>query len=185
MKRRITLLAAWLLAVVLLQGADFSPEQAKRIDDFLTRIARLKRSSLFLKKATFSQKELNSYLNLIYVKKYAPEVTAIDLKLENDDQLNGSAKVVLKGKSYEAVPSFLRDIDLRFSGRIESSKFRMRFLFDELIINGTRFAPELLDEAFGAAQGGAKVKKSLFDWFALLPGLKGIHCSAEQITFQY
>ena len=55
-------------------AGDFSPEKAKRVDDFLTRIAARRQPSLFLKKAAFSESELNSYLNLIYLKKYAPEV---------------------------------------------------------------------------------------------------------------
>ena len=61
----------------------------------------------------------------------------------------------------------------------------MRFVFSELVINGSRYSPEILDEAFGAAQFNAKTKKSIFDWFTLLPGLKKVQCSDKTIYFYY
>lgn len=163
----------------------FSPEQGRRVDDFMARIAKRRSGALFLRKATYSATELNSYLNLFYTKKYAPEITYILLELKDDNRLRGSAHAVLKGKRYDAVPSFLRNVEVRFAGRIESNNSRMRFLIEELVVNNANLSPGFLDEAYGAAQGGAKVKKSIFDWFSLLPGVKGISCSKDRITFLY
>jgi hypothetical protein len=61
----------------------------------------------------------------------------------------------------------------------------MRYVFTELVINGSRFSPEVLDEAFSAAQLGVKTKRSIFDWFTLLPGLKNVQSTEKTIYFFY
>jgi hypothetical protein len=164
---------------------DFSLDQAKRVDKVLKQIAKKKRQTPFLRKITFSQDELNSYLNLIYTKYYAPEVKYINLKLDKNNNADGVMKIKLDAKQYEQVPAFLRDIEVEFSGKIECENNRMRYLFDDLKINGTKFSPELMDEAFGAAQGSAKIKKSMFDWFDLFPGLKKVILDYKTITIFY
>jgi hypothetical protein len=174
-----------LLLAIVLGAADFSMEKAGKIDKFLQRIAIRRQPALFLKKAAFSESELNSYMNLLYTIKYAPEVTFINLQLRDKDEVSGSMKVKLAGKKYEAVPQFLRDIDVTFQGKFECSNYRMRFLFRELVINGSHYSPEILDEAFGVAQMNVKSKKSIFDWFSLLPGLKKVQCSEKTIYFYY
>ena len=175
----LLLLCGWLVA------EEFSPDKASRVDDFLTRVARRRSSGIFLKKATFSEEEINSYLNLIYLKRNAPEVVYISLGLKENNRVGGTMKIKLTNRIYDAVPSFLRDISVQFDGRVECASYRMRYLFDKLIINGASFAPELLDEAFAAAQVRVKVKRSLFDWFALLPGLKNAVICEKAITFFY
>lgn len=170
---------------VLAAAADFSMEKAKRVDGFLTRIAARRQPGLFLKKMAFSEGELNAYLNLIYTRKYAPEVTFIELRLQDKNLVNGSLKVKLAGEKYATVPQFLRDVEVRFGGRFECSNYRMRFVFSELVINGSHFSPDVLDEAYGAAQFKAKARKSIFDWFTLLPGLKNVQSSEKTIYFYY
>ncbi|MCP5048877.1 MAG: hypothetical protein GY940_17030 [bacterium] len=163
----------------------FSPEKAKRVDQTLKRIAQKKKHNVFLRKISFSQEELNAYLNLIYVKRYTPEVKHIDLSLEKENGVSGTVKVVLKGKKYEKVPSFLRDIEVDLSGRVECQNYRMRVMLKKLKVNGASFSPELLDEAFGAAQSGFKVKKSMYDWFQLMPGIKNVTIEHKKITLFY
>lgn len=166
-------------------SADFSPHKAKKIEFFLKKIAKAKKTKVFLRKGSFSEDELNSYLNLVYAKRYAPEVKYMKLTLKEKNQVKGTMKVKLAGKKYKDVPSFLRDFEIEFTGTIESGKYKMRYLFEELRINGAHFSPELLDEAFGAAQGRVKDKKSLFDWFDFLPGIKKIAIDYKKITFFY
>ena len=168
-----------------LPAIDLSMDQAKRIEGFLNRIAMRRQPALFLKKMTFSESELNSYLNLLYVKKYAPEVTFIELRLHDKDEVSGSIKVKLSGEKYASVPQFLRDVDVSFQGKFECSNYHMRFAFSELVINGSHFSPDVLDEAYGAAQFNARVKRSIFDWFTLLPGLKNVQGSEKKIIFYY
>lgn len=179
----------WLWVLILFGfscfGAEFSSQQALKIDNFLKRIAREQRKSPFLKKVTFGQQELNSYLNLIYVKKYAPEVKYINLKLDKNNFISGSLKVKLTGEKYESVPGFLKDFELEFSGKVECDNYRMRYMFEEIRINGTSFSPEILDEAFSAAQSGFKVQKSIFDWFSLVPGLKKVLTDDKKIILYY
>jgi hypothetical protein len=182
-RRLLPLLLAGLAA--LLAAADYSLEQGRRIDDFLTRIGARRSGALFLRKATFSQTELNAYLNLFYNRKFAPEVSAIELDLKDDNRIDGSARVLLKGKRYDSVPAFLRNIEVRFAGRFECTNYRMRFLIEELIVNGAHLSAEVLDEAYSAAQGQARIKRSIFDWFSLLPGVKGLSCSRGKVTFLY
>ncbi len=182
-RRSLLLLLAGLAAAPA--AAGYAPEQGKRIDSFLARIGARRSGALFLRRATFSQTELNAYLNCFYNKKYAPELSAIELDLKDDNRLSGTARVLLKGKRYDTVPAFLRDIEVRFAGRFEAANTRMRFLVEELVVNGAHLSPEVLDEAYSAAQGKAKVKKSIFDWFTLLPGLKGLSCSRGKVTFLY
>jgi hypothetical protein len=184
MKQKIVACLLLILAAVA-AAADFSLEKAKRVDGFLTRIAARRQPSLFLKKMAFSENELNSYLNLIYVKKYAPEVTLIDLRLKDKNLVSGSLKLKLAGEKYAAVPQFLRDVEVRFNGKFECSNYHMRFAFTELVINGSNFSPDVLDEAFAAAQINAKTKRSIFDWFTLLPGLKNVMSSEKTIYFFY
>ena len=179
------LICLFFLLAAAVAAADFSLEKANRIEQFLNRIANRRQPSLFLKKTAFSEIELNSYLNLIYIKKYAPEVTLIELRLRDKDQVSGSLKVKLAGEKYAAVPQFLRDVDVSFQGKFECSNYHMRYVFQELVINGSRYSPEILDEAFAAAQFNAKTRKSIFDWFTLLPGLKKVQSSEKTIYFYY
>lgn len=164
---------------------EFSIHKAKKIDHFLRRVAKAPKTKVFLRRGSFDESELNSYLNMIYAKRYAPEVKYIKLKLGRKNQVSGTMKVKLLGKKYEDVPSFLRDFEIEFSGKVECEKYRMRYLFDSIKINGTKFSPEILDEAFGAAQGNVKIKKSLFDWFNFLPGIKKVEIDLKKITFFY
>lgn len=164
---------------------EFSQEQAKRVDATLKRIAKQKKHKVFLKKITFTQDELNSYLNLIYSKRYTPEIKYIKLKLEKDNQVSGTVKVKLVGIKYEKVPSFLRDIEVNLSGKVECNNYRMRYIFDTLKVNGTSFSPEVLDEAFGAAQANFKVKRSMYDWFQLMPGIKNVVVDYKKVTLFY
>jgi len=184
MKLKTGISLFFLLAAAAM-AADFSMEKAKKIERFLTRIAMPRQPSLFLKKITFSETELNSYLNLLYTKKYAPEVTFIELRLRDKDEVSGEVRVKLAGAKYASVPEFLRDVDVRFQGKFECSNYHMRYVFRELAINGSNYSPEILDEAFGAAQFNAKTKKSIFDWFTLLPGLKKVQSSEKTIIFYY
>ncbi len=178
--------ACLLLALAALVAAgSFSLDKAKKIDHFLARISARRQPSVFLKKMAFSENELNAYLNLIYTRKYAPEVKSIELRLKDKNLVDGSLKVKLSGEKYASVPQFLRDMDVRFSGKFECSNYHMRFVFSELVINGSHFAPDVLDEAYGAAQFNAKVKRSIFDWFTLLPGLKNVQSSEKTIYFFY
>lgn len=165
--------------------ADFSSEQAKRVDNFLKRISQKKRVSVFLKNVTFTESELNSYLNLIYLKRYVPEVKYMELNMEEDNFISGNMKVKLTGEKYEKVPSFLKNFKVDFSGTVECENYRLRFLFKTLKINGTEFSPEILDEVFYAAQSDFRIKKSMFDWFSLLPGLKDVLISDKKITIYY
>ena len=180
-----TIISLFFALTATVAAADFSLEKAKRIEHFLNRIAIRRQPSLFLKKTAFNESELNSYLNLIYVIKYAPEVTFIELRLRDKNQVSGSLKVKLAGEKYAAVPQFLRDVEFSFQGKFECSNYHMRYVFRELVINGSRYAPEIIDEAFGAAQFNAKTRKSIFDWFTLLPGLKKVQSSEKTIYFYY
>lgn len=164
---------------------EFSMEKAQRVDQTLKRIAKRNRKTPFLRKISFSQDALNAYLNIFYTRRYAPEVKYIKIKLEKDNNASGEMKILLKGKKYENVPAFLRDIEVEFSGKVQCEKYRMRYSFNTLKINGSSFSPELLDEAFGAAQLNAKVKKSMFDWFDLLPGIKDVVIDYKKITLFY
>jgi len=188
MKRTITIFLIVLVSFGLLAStstSEFSVDKAKRVDQTLKRIAKRNRNTPFLRKITFSQDALNSYLNIFYTKRYAPEVKYIKLKLEKNNFASGVMKIKLKGKKYDNVPSFLRDIEVEFDGKVECERYQMRYLFDKIKINGNSFSPELLDEAFGAAQINAKVKKSMFDWFDLMPGIKKVIVSYKKITLFY
>jgi hypothetical protein len=180
-----TVFGMFFLLAVAIAAADFNLEKANKIEQFLNRIANRLQPSLFLKKTAFNESELNSYLNLIYVKKYAPEITFIELRLRDKDQVSGSVKVKLAGEKYDAVPQFLRDVDVSFQGKFECSNYHMRYVFQELVINGSIYSPEILDEAFAAAQFNAKTRKSIFDWFTLLPGLKKVQSTEKTIYFYY
>lgn len=186
MKRKIINIVIVLFSFVILAAtSEFSVDKAKRVDQTLKRIAKKKKHSPFLRKISFSQDSLNSYLNIFYLKKYAPEVKLIKIKLEKNNQASGIMKIKLKGKKFDKVPSFLRDIEVEFSGKVECEQYRMRYLFENLKINGTGFSPELLDEAFSTAQVNAKVKKSMFDWFDLFPGIKNVIIDYKKITLFY
>jgi len=166
-------------------ATEFSGPKAKKVDLILKRIAKTKKHTPFLKKVTFTQDELNSYLNLVYIKKYTREVKYIELKLGRKNYVSGTVKVKLVGKKYSQVPSFLRDVEIDLSGKVECQNYRMRYIFEDLKINGTGFSPEILDEAFGAAQVNFKVKKSMYDWFNLFPGIKNIVIDHKKITLFY
>ncbi|MCP4221182.1 MAG: hypothetical protein GY765_41515 [bacterium] len=166
-------------------SSEFSVDKGKKVERILKRIAKKKRHSVYVRKVTFSQDELNSYLNIFYNKKYAPEVKYINITLGKNNFAEGSMKIKLVGKKYEKVPAFLRDIEVEFSGKVECEKYRMRYAFDKIKINGKTFSPELLDEAFVTAQVGSNAKKSMYDWFSLLPGIKNVVIDVKKITLFY
>lgn len=184
MKFKILILCLFIFKIFSF-GSEFSIEEAEKVDRFLKKAREKQKRSVFLKQITFTQDELNSYLNIIYTKKYAPEVKYIKLNLENGNYVNGTMKVKLTGQKYEKVPSFLKNIEVEFNGKVECENYRMRFFFEDLKINGASFSPEILDEAFSAAQTNFKVKKSMFDWFDLLPGLKNSVIGYKKITLYY
>jgi hypothetical protein len=187
MKRKIiflSILVVW-CGTLVFSSSEFSWEKAKRIDETLKRLARNNKPRVFLKKLTFDQSEFNSYLNLIYNKRYAPEVKYIKLNLQKENSVSGTLKIKLEGKRYQSVPAFLRDIEVEASGKVKCQNYRMRFDFEKLKVNGTSFSPEVLDEAFGAAQGNVKIKKSMYDWFDLMPGIKNIVIDEKKITIFY
>lgn len=165
--------------------SEFSAEKAKKVNRYLTRIAQTRKKGVILKKVSFSESELNSYLNMIYTRRYSPEVKYIKLNLQRNNMVSGTLKAVLKGSKYENLPSFLKNFEVEFDGKIECENYRMRYSFEKLSINGTSFSPEILDQAFSAAQTGFKVKKSIFDWFRLLPGIKNIKIDYKKITIFY
>jgi hypothetical protein len=187
MKRKITLISIFvvLCGSIVFSSDEFSWQKAKRIDDTLRYIAKNRKPRVFLKKITFNESDLNSYLNLIYRKKYTPEVKYIKLKLQKENYVSGTMKIKLEGKKYEAVPDFLKDIDVEVYGTVKCKNYRMRFNFEKLKVNGTSFSPEVLDEAFGAAQVNYKVKKSMYDWFDLMPGIKNIIVDEKKLTIFY
>lgn len=174
-----------MIASLFLHSTEFSMEKAKKIDTFFQKIAKIRGPKVFLKKKVFTQSELNAYFNLIYTKKYAPEVKYVNLKLEKNNMVSGEMRVKLTGEKYSKVPSFLKEIEVEFSGEVQCENYRMRYVFDDLYINGTAFSPEILDEAFGAAQAKLKVKKSIFDWFNFLPGIKSVVIDYKKITVLY
>lgn len=164
---------------------EFSEEKAKLVDLVLKRIAKQHKKSVFLKKISFSEDELNSYLNLVYIKRYTPEVKYVKLKLNKNNFVSGSMKIKLEGKKYDKVPSFFKNIDVDTSGRVECNKYRMRFIFETLQVNGTTLTPEVLDEAFGQVQTRTRIKKSMYDWFNLLPGIKNVIVDYKKLTIFY
>ncbi len=169
----------------LLHTAEFSKEDAKRIDAFLKKAKKMNRKEMFLRKITFTEKEFNSYINLIYVKRYAPEAKYVRLNLERKNAVSGEVKLKLIGKKYDKIPGFLKDITLEFAGKVECEDYKMRLLFSKITINGTEYNPQVLDEAFAAYQVKQKVKKSMFDWFKLLPGLRNVVITKRKITLYY
>jgi len=174
-----------LLTPVFIFPSEFSIDKAKKIDRYLKRLATKKHESVILKKITFSQKDLNSYLNLIYARRYAREVKYIKLKLGKNNFVSGNMKILLHGDKYKNIPSFLKDFEIDFEGKLFCDNYRMRYDFEKVKINGTTFAPEILDEAFGAAQSGYKIKKSMFDWFRLLPGIKNLKTDYKKLIIFY
>ena len=158
-------------------------DEAQKVNRFLDRIAHLENRSVYLKRFFFSERELNSYLNLIYVKKYAPEVKYINLILKENNWLDGEMKIKLTGETYKKVPAFLRDFLVGFSGVLNSDNYRVRFKFKDVTINGTGFSPAVLDELFQVAQSGEK--QSIYDWFTLLPGLIKISIQSGRVIVYY
>jgi hypothetical protein len=164
---------------------NYSLADAQRLDSFLKKIEKSQRKDLFLHKMTFTETQLNAYLNLIYTKQYAPEITEMKFSLKQNNSISGFMNVRLQGKQYEKVPSFLKKFAIDFDTVIEVENYRLRYAIKKLKINGTEFSPEILDEVFSAAQPGLKVKKSLFDWFDLMTGIKDIKIDHKIITVFY
>lgn len=185
MKKTNICVLAFLLISAAVSGSSHTMEDARKIDRFLTRIAGEPHKRVVLRKVTFTQEELNAYLNRIYIPRFAKEVSRLELQLQNENVVSGAMDVRLEGDRFKGLPSFLRDFNLRFEGHLESKNRRMRYLFKDIRINGTRFAPEVLDEAFASAQTGFRVQKSIFDWFTLLPGLKKVAVESGRITLYY
>lgn len=184
MKRIISIVFIFFLFLNMF-GTEFSPEKAKKVNRYLQRIAKTRKKGVLLRRANFSEDELNSYLNLIYTRRYSPEVKFIELKLKKNNMVSGTMKVILKGEKYSKLPSFLKNFEVEFDGKVECENYRMRYNFEKLNINGTSFSPEILDQAFSAAQSGFKIKKSIFDWFRLLPGIKNIKTYYKKLTLFY
>lgn len=182
MRKSLSILLALSLCAAWAMASSHSLEDANKIHRLLMRIAQERRERVVLRSVEFTQAELNAYLNRIYIPKYAPEVQFLEVELEAGNVVSGNMAVKLEGEKYARLPSFLRDFTVRFSGRLESDKRKIRYLFEDIRINGARFAPEVLDEAFSSAQTGVDIKQSIFDWFTLLPGLEKVAVESGRIT---
>lgn len=184
----ILILLAMLTTIPTLPGsnvAGHNEEKAKQLDLFLKKIARDTKPRVFLRRKEFDQSTVNSYLSLVYLPRFAREVKEVQLNFHKDNWVSGRVSIRLTGKKYEKLPGFLQEMELELNGIIESRPEQMRFQIKELKLNGTAFSPEILDEAFSTFQGGNKVKRSIFDWFTLLPGIKRISCDEGSLTLFY
>lgn len=167
---------------------EFSINQARRVNGILNAIAQnrhLRQNTPVMKTVSFSQQELNAYINKIYCPKFIPEVQYFKISLYPENRVEAEADIELSEKKYPRIPAFFRSFHLKTVGDIYSREYRMRFDMETLEINGTGFSPEVLDETFGAFQSGYSVKRSLFDWFTLLPGIKKIATEYQKIIFYY
>ncbi len=180
----IFFLTASLLSAVS-SDRKYSEEEARKLDGFMKRMMKKRNRSVYMKKKAFTESELNSYLNLIYLKKYVPEIKTISIALEKKNRVEGEISLLFKGEKYKALPSFLKEFDVEFSGTLECSNYRVRFIFDDLKVNGATFSPDLLDQAFSATQSSNKVKKSMYDWFAMVPGIKSVKIDKGSLTVFY
>jgi len=187
--RRLTLFLLFLSLWIppSLQATEFRPdeEKARQLDVFLKKIAKDTRQRVFLRHKRFDQSTVNSYLALIYLPRYAREVKNIKLEFHKENWVSGQVSIRLTGEKYQKLPGFLKEMDLEINGIIESRPQQMRFQIKELKLNRTSFSPEILDEAFATFQGGKKVKRSIFDWFTLLPGIKRISSDEGSLTLFY
>lgn len=170
-----------------IDAGDIRPdaEKANQLDLFLKKIAKDNKARVFLRRKSFDQSTVNSYITLLYLPRYAREVKEAHMDFHKDNWVSGRFSIRLAEKKYRQLPGFLKEMDLDVSGVIESRPEQMRFLIKELKINGTSFSPEILDEAFSTFQAGNKVKRSIFDWFTLLPGIKRISCDEGNLTLFY
>jgi len=188
MGSKIPLIFFLLIRVLGASAEEFNINQAKRVNTILNSIAKqrhLRREAVVLKSISFSEDEFNSYLNTIYCPKFIPEVEYFKIELYEENQVEARARIELPEDKYPKIPAFFRSFTLQTSGQIFSRDYRMRYQMDALKINQTGFSPEVLDETFGAFQSGYQVKKSLFDWFHLLPGIKKVTTEYQKITFYY
>ncbi len=183
----LLILTIFTLLPHILMSADthHDMEKAKQMDLFLKKIAEDSRPRVFLRRKSVDQSTVNSYLSLIYLPRYAREVKEAQLSFHKDNWVSGRISIRLAGEKYRHLPGFLKEMDLEMSGIIESRPEQMRFQIKELKLNSTTFSPEILDEAFSTFQGGNKVKRSIFDWFTLLPGIKRISSDEGSLTIFY
>ena len=160
-------------------------QKASQVDLFLKKIAKDQKPRIYLRRKTFDAASINSYLAKFYLPRYAREVKEATLIFEKDNWVSGTIKIQLNGPKYQKIPGFLKDMSLEVRGIIESRPEQMRFIINDLKLNNTSFSPEILDEAFSSFQGGNKIKRSIFDWFTLLPGIKRIGCDADTLIIFY
>jgi hypothetical protein len=185
------------IAIIILLGfvftftmlsEDLSIIKAQRVNKILNKISKgrhLRLKSIVMKEVSFTQEEFNSYMNKIYLPKFFPEAKELNIEFFSDNIMKVQVKVEMKGEKYKKIPSLFKKFELETEGTIFSKKYQMRYEFKTLKINGTSFSPDLLDEAASTFQSGYKVKKSLFDWFQLLPGIKKVSAAYKKITFYY
>jgi len=183
MKTKLILLL--LLPALNFNAAEYDREAAERVAAFLERISGPPSPSPFLREVTFSENECNSYLNLIHIPLNLPEVKHIGLAFAPENTISGEIQLDLQGNSYRLIPAGLRKATIEFSGIFECSNYLGRFLLRELRVNGASFSPHLLDELMQTVQLGQAEKKSLFDWYPLLPGLKQIRTDRGSVSLLY
>lgn len=160
-------------------------QKALQLDQFLKKIAKENRPRVYLRRKSFDQTTVNSYLQFVYLPRFAREIKEAHLVFKKDNWVAGKISIRLSDSKYQKLPGFLKEMDLDLSGIIESRPEQMRFQIKELKLNGTSFSPEILDEAFSTFQGGHKIKRSIFDWFTLLPGIKRIGCDEGTLIVFY
>ncbi len=174
------------MSPVLFQAeGNYDRAGAERVAAFFERISGPRSESPFLRQATFSEIEFNSYFNLIHIPLQLPELRYLEMSFSPGNRISGRLQVELQADSYRLLPSGLRNARVEFSGLFECQAYQGRFILDELKVNGAAFSPNLLDELIQLVQSGKTKKKSLFDWYPLLPGLKQVKTGQASVTLFY
>jgi hypothetical protein len=174
-----------LLAGVSLRAqSNKEPVEARLIREALVRIEKAARSSGPLRRAEFSDNDLNIYIRFRLRESREDVLRAARVRLYQGNRIEGWMELDF---SAHKIPAFIKkQMNLYFMGALFVQDGRIRFEFKDIFLEKERVSLMLLDMiVFVASQLGKTDATSISQWHPLPAGIRDIQTSDGRFTLFY
>lgn len=167
-------------------GKKYSLEEAKRVLKIIEEIQgdESKEKRDFLKNATVSEEEFNSYIAYRIETEKEEMLKELRLKILEGNKIEGKIVIDL-GK--ENIPPFLQhELNFFFAASLQVKEGKVRLNLNKLFLNGQAVQPLFIDMVLSfSAKINQAEPTSINDWYELPYGIKDIKTLKGKAIFYY
>lgn len=178
------LLLALLAGVSLPAQSNTEPIEARLIREALVRIEKAARPSGPLRRAEFSDNDLNVYIRFRLHESREDVLRAARIQLYQGNRIEGWMELDF---SAHKIPAFIKkQMNLYFMGALFVQDGRIRFEFKDIFLEKERVSLIMLDLiVFVASKLGKTDATSISQWHPLPPGIRDIQTADGRFTLLY